>query len=93
MDNTMSPREGSSAVVVPGKPKRVHRSTVEMVNLHNALPHLQYKVLHRAASSGEVLRFRGHTPGNAHSPGPLGRTTCPIDYQSRRVPVSPPAGY
>ena len=40
MNHTVSPLEESSAVVVAGKPKRVHRSTVEVVNLHSDLPHL-----------------------------------------------------
>jgi hypothetical protein len=40
MDHTVSPLEESSAVVLAGKPKRAHRSTVEVVNLHSDPPHL-----------------------------------------------------
>ncbi|MBN2392929.1 MAG: hypothetical protein JXR84_19515, partial [Anaerolineae bacterium] len=34
MDHTTSPLEESAAVIVAGKPKRIHCSTVEVVNLH-----------------------------------------------------------
>jgi hypothetical protein len=40
MDHTVSSFEESSGVVIAGKSKRVHRPTVEMVDLHGDLPHL-----------------------------------------------------
>jgi hypothetical protein len=37
MDNAVSPLEEPSGIVIPWKTKRVHRSAVKMVDLHDQL--------------------------------------------------------